>query len=42
MTFWMYCGNNINNIEFICDDAKNVKIKDLDVVVVEETTEFLG
>jgi len=27
--------NNINNIEFICDDAKNVKIKDLDVVVVD-------
>lgn len=27
--------NNINNIEFICDDAKNVKIKGLDVVVVD-------
>lgn len=27
--------NNINNIEFICDDAKNVKIKELDVVVVD-------
>lgn len=27
--------NNINNIEFICDDAKNVNIKGLDVVVVD-------